>query len=61
MLTLTGHAPTDPTYQIDLNLLAAICTVLSVVLAISLKGRPRSQLISAAVLLFIACKPFGYV
>lgn len=61
VLTLTGHAPIDDTYQIGLNVLAAICTVLSLVLAIGLRGRPRLQVIGAAVLLFIACKPFGYV
>ena len=61
VLTLTGHAPNDPTYQIDLAVVAAICTMLSLVLAIGLKGTPRLQAIAAAVLLFFACKPFAYV
>jgi hypothetical protein len=60
VLTLTGHAPSDPTYQIDLAVVAAICTMLSLVLAIGLKGTPRWQAIAAAMVLFIACKPFGY-
>ena len=29
VLTLTGHAPSDPTYQIELPLLAAICSTAS--------------------------------
>jgi hypothetical protein len=58
--TLTGQAPIDSTYQIDLNVLAAICVVLSLVLAVGLKGRPRLQVIGAAVLLFIRCRPFFY-
>lgn len=60
VLTFTGYAPSDPTYQIDLAVVAAICTMLSLVLAIGLKGMPRWQAIAGAVLLLIACKPFGY-
>ena len=60
VLELTGHPPSDPTYQIDLAVVAAICTMLSLVLAIGLKGTARWQTITAAVVLFIACKPFAY-
>jgi hypothetical protein len=61
MLTLTGHAPSDPIYQIDLAMAAAICTMLALVLAIGLKGTPRWQAIAVAAVFFIARKPFGYV
>jgi hypothetical protein len=61
VLTLTGHAPSDSTYQIDASILAAICAMLSVVLAIGLKGMPRWEAIGAAVLLVVGCRPVGYV
>jgi len=61
VLTLIGHAPSDPIYQLNLSVVAEICAMLSVVLAIGLKGTPRLQAVAAAVLLLIACGPVGYV
>ena len=61
MLTLAGHSPSHPTYQFHLTALAALCAVLSLLLATALKGAPRLETIAAAVLLVAACKPFFYV
>ena len=60
VLTLTGHAPSDPTYQIDLK--GGGGNLHDVVTRTSNRVEWHATVASnrCAVLLFIACKPFAY-